>query len=513
VATPTEKPSISKGGTDFDKIVNLCLRRGLLFPNSDIYGSMAGFFDYGPYGVELKRNIEGSWWKNFVQDRADIVGMDGTIISHPMVWKASGHADAFNDPLVDCKKCKSRFRADHLVEDELKISVDGLSLEALQELINKHKLVCPKCKGELTVVRVFNLMFRTHVGPVEDESSIAYLRPETAQLIFADFKLIQASSRKQLPFGIAQIGKAFRNEIAPRNFVFRCREFSQMEIEFFIHPAKINDCPLLGAQHRELEAFFYTAEMQEKQTQHQKMKIGDALKKGIIKTQWHAYWIAEIVKWFISLGLRPENMRVRQHVPTELSHYSTETWDLEYNYPWGWKELQGIANRTDFDLKQHAKFSGKDLSYFDVATGEKVIPYVIEPSTGVDRAFLTVLLDAFEERKEKEGSAIVLHLSPKIAPVKVAVFPLMKKDGLGEKAREIFESLKKMFATEYDEAGSIGKRYARHDEIGTPYCITVDYETLEEGASRGTVTVRERDSGKQERVPIETLGAFLAQRL
>ncbi len=502
-----KKPSssISKGATLLDKTINLCLRRGLLFPNSDVYGGMAGFFDYGHFGVELKRNIESSWWKNFVQDREDIVGLDGAIITHPQVWKASGHADAFNDPLVDCKKCKSRFRADHLVEEELKISVDGLSLEKLQELIGNHKIDCPKCKGELTTARVFNLMFRTHIGPVEDESSIAYLRPETAQLIFTDFKIVQAASRKPLPFGIAQIGKAFRNEIAPRNFVFRCREFSQMEIEFFIHPAKINECPLLSAEHRELEAFFFTSEMQEKKLPHEKKKMGNALEQGIIKTQWHAYWIAESLKWFKSLGIRLENLRVRQHVPTELSHYSSETWDLEYNYPWGWKELQGIANRTDFDLKQHAKFSGKDLCYFDAQTNEKVVPFVIEPSTGLDRAFLTVLLDAFEEREGKEGSAIVLHLSPALAPVKVAIFPLMKKDGLAQKAREVFELLRREFACEYDEAGSIGKRYARHDEIGTPVCITVDYETIEEGTAKGTVTVRDRDSGKQERVKITDL--------
>lgn len=504
MANETSKPSVSKGETLLEKTVNLCQRRGFIFQTSEIYGGMAGFFDYGSYGVQLKRNIESSWWKFFVESRDDLVGIDGAIISHPGVWKASGHVDSFNDPLVDCKKCRSRFRADHLVEDELKISTEGMASEKLQELIVQNRISCQKCKGELTPVRVFNLMFKTSVGPVQDDSSIAYLRPETAQLIFSDFKSVQATSRKQLPFGIAQVGKAFRNEIAPRNFIFRCREFEQMEIEFFIHPQKLNDCPKFSKEHENVETFFFTAKMQEEKAQHEKMTVGQALEQGLIKTKWHAYWIAESLNWFYSIGVKKENLRVREHVKTELSHYSSETWDIEYNYPWGWKEIQGIANRTDFDLKQHALHSKKDLAYFDAQTGERVIPFVIEPSTGLDRAFFTVLLDAFEE-KQGEGSQVVLHLHPLVSPVKVAVFPLMKKDGLGEKAREVHEMLKKSFACEYDEAGSIGKRYARQDEVGTPYCITIDYETIQEGPNKNTVTVRERDSGTQKRVAITDL--------
>ncbi len=506
------KSQVSKGETIVDKVINLCLRRGILFPTSEIYGSFAGFFDYGPYGAELKRNVENSWWKAFITDRDDVVGIDGSLITHPTVWKASGHVDAFNDPLVDCKKCRQRFRADHLVEQELKISVDGLSMAQVQDLIGQHKIDCPNCKGELTPARVFNLMFKTHVGPVADDSSVAYLRPETAQLMFVDFRQVQAASRKQLPFGIAQVGKAFRNEIAPRNFVFRCREFSQMEIEYFIRPDKINDCPLLTATHKAMEVQLFTSAHQAEKKEHEKMSLGEALERKIVKTQWHAYWIAEFLAWFYSLGVKPENLRVRQHVETELSHYSSETWDIEYNYPWGWKELEGIANRTDFDLKQHSKFSGKDLFVLDPATGEKVVPFVIEPSTGVERTVLTLLIDAFEEKSGDKGSSVVLHLSPKVAPVKCAIFPLMKKDGLSEKAREVFLSLKNEFACEYDESGSIGKRYARHDEIGTPYCLTIDYECLE-GATKDTVTVRDRDSGKQARVPIAGLKKTLAELL
>ncbi|MFQ5406082.1 MAG: glycine--tRNA ligase [Candidatus Micrarchaeia archaeon] len=509
MTNPSKPKQIVKGDTLLEKVINLCQRRALIFANSELYGGMTGFFDYGPAGIELKRNIEQSWWKNFVQDRADLVGIDGASITHPKVWKASGHVDAFNDPLVDCKKCNSRYRADHLVEDELKITVDGLSLEKVQNLIAKHKLTCPKCKGELTPARVFNLMFKTHAGPLQDESSATYLRPETAQLIFADFKIVQAASRKQLPFGIAQIGRAFRNEIAPRGFVFRCREFSQMEIEFFIHPKKLDNCPILTDELLNIETHVYTTKAQEEKKDHEKMTIGKALEKGLVQTKWHAYWIAESLRWFYSLGIKRENLRVRQHVETELSHYSNETWDVEYKYPWGWKELQGIANRTDFDLKQHEKHSGKDQSYFDAQTNEKIVPFVIEPSTGVERTFLTVLLDAFNENKSEKGSAIVLKLNPKLAPYKAAVFPLMKKEPLAQKAKEVFEILRKDFACDYDETGSIGKRYARHDEIGTPYCITIDFDSLE----KNDATIRDRNSGKQERVKISEIKETLRKKL
>ncbi len=486
---------------DFEKILSLSKRRGIIFPNSEIYGSFAGFFDYGNYGSQMKRNVENSWWKHFVTERMDMVGIDGAIITHPMVWKASGHTDSFNDPLVECKKCHKRFRADHLVESEQKISVDGLSLQQIQELLNKNKIKCPDCKGEFELVKLFNLMFRTHIGPVEDNNNAAYLRPETAQLIFIDFKQILNTSRKKLPFGIAQIGKSFRNEISPRNFVFRSREFSQMEIEYFINPKKMDDCPLLDKEHLNMSILFYTEEMQQDKKPEKEMKIGDALKKGIIKTPWHAFWIAESLKWFLSIGIRQKNLRLRQHVKTELSHYSSETWDVEYNYPWGWKELEGIANRTDFDLKQHAKFSKTDLSYFDEETKERVVPYVIEPSFGLERTILTLLIDAYEEKKEKEEIKTVLHLNSDVSPVFVSVFPLMKKDELEKKSKEVYDLLKTDFVVEYDDSGSIGKRYARADEVGTPYAITIDFDSVK----NKDVTIRDRDSTKQIRVKTKDL--------
>ena len=497
------------------KVVNLCSRRGLLLPSGEIYGSLAGFFDYVGYGAQLKRNIESAWWDHFVRSRGDIVGMDGAIITHPKTWEASGHTANFNDPLVECGKCGSKFRADHLVEDELKISVDGLSIEALGELIQKHKLSCLKCKGALQTIQQFNLMFKTQVGAGAAQQT-AFLRPETAQLIFTQFKAAQASGRLALPFGIAQVGKAFRNEISPRNFVFRCREFSQMEIEFFVDGSKLDECPLLKQFENE-KILVLTAKQQEAKdagkSEHthadgESFTIADALAKKVIGTAWMACWIGETLAFLRSLGVRGENLRLRQHVPTELSHYSKETWDVEYNYPWGWKELVGIAYRTDFDLKQHAKHSGTELFVFDEVAKQKIVPHVIEPSFGLDRLFFTILLDAYSENagKTDEGSTIVLKLSPQIAPVQVGVFPLMKKDGLAEKAREVAQLLKKHFAVEYDGSGSIGKRYARADEVGTPYCVTIDYDTLQDQ----TVTVRDRDTTKQERVKLDELFKAIA---
>ena len=506
-----------------DQVVSLCSRRGVLFPTGEIYGGLAGFFDYGPVGVELKKNLENAWWKHFVTLREDVVGIDGSIVTNPKVWKASGHLDSFTDPLVDCTKCKLRFRADHLVEDELKLSVDGIGTKQLDEMIVSHKVVCPKCKGELGNVRVFNLMFSTRVGVLENEENKVYLRPETAQSIFINFKAVQGTSRKQLPFGIAQVGKAFRNEIAPRNFVFRAREFDLAEIEYFVHPEKLNVCPLLSMEHLEFTALFYTSEMQAGKKKHEELKVSDLLDSGVIGAKWHAYWLVESYNWLTEVvGLKKENLRFRQHVKDELSHYSSETWDIEYNYPWGWKELQGVANRTNYDLSQHTRESGKELVVFDEATKTKVIPYVIEPSIGIGRLLFTVLLDAFyekQEKKEEQETANekgtekgngkgkdevknVLRLKPAISPVKFAVFPLMKKDGLAEKAREVCAMLKSLgVAVEYDESGSIGKRYARHDEIGTPWCITIDYDSLKDN----DVTLRERDSGKQKRLKIAKL--------
>jgi glycyl-tRNA synthetase len=492
-----------------DKVISLCKRRGIIFPTSEIYGSFAGFFDYGNYGSLIKRNIENSWIKYFVTNREDVVLIDGSIITNPIVWKASGHLDSFNDPLVECKKCHKRFRADHLVESSLNISVDGLSKEQIQEIISKHKIVCPDCKGEFTLIKMFNLMFKTNVGATEDDSSIAYLRPETAQLIFTNFKQIMLTSRKKLPFGIAQIGKAFRNEISPRNFVFRSREFNQMELEYFIHPKKVNECQFLTEEYLNYEVNVLSEEMQDKKIEHKKMKIDELLSKSIIKTPWHAYWILESIKWLNSIGIRLDNLRIRQHTKTELSHYSLETWDIEYNYPWGWKELVGIANRTDFDLKQHTKFSKKDLSYFDEEAKEKIIPFVIEPSFGLERTLLTLLIDNYFEKEENGEIKIVLKLKPEIAPIKVAVFPLMKKDGLDEKAKEVFKMVKQHFIAEYDDTGSIGKRYARADEIGTVACITIDYQTLEDN----TVTIRDRNTTKQIRVSVNEIKSVLEKFL
>ncbi|NYZ78376.1 glycine--tRNA ligase, partial [Candidatus Micrarchaeota archaeon] len=468
-----------------EEIINLCARRGMIFQNSEAYGVSAGFFDYGHYGALLKRRIENAFWKRFVETREDVIALESAIISPSGVWKASGHLDSFNDPLVECVKCKNRFRADHLIEQELKISVDGVSHAQLQELMTKHKLACPKCKSALSEIKSFNLMFKTHVGAVADEANAVYLRPETAQAMFIDFKTLQLASRKQLPFGIAQVGRSFRNEIAPRNFVFRVREFTQMEIEFFLHPEKLDDCPLLDEKLLALKANVLTAEAQEK-ADKEKPRITQKTFKELIKektigTKWHAYWLAEFLSWFYELGLKTERLRLRQHVKDELSHYSSETWDVEYDYPqWGWKELMGVANRGDFDLNAHAKHSGKDFTLFEEETKKRLTPHVIEPSLGSDRLLFTLLVDAFEKKTENGETKNLLKLAPSIAPVQVAVFPLMKKDGLAEKARKVFELLREAgFAAEYDEGGSIGKRYARADEVGTPFAVTIDYDSLE----------------------------------
>lgn len=486
-----------------DKVISLCSRRGIVFPTSEIYGAFGGFFDYGSVGVELKRNIVSSWWNFFVHSREDVVGMDGAIVTNPTVWKASGHVDAFKDPLVECSKCKTRYRADHLIEQELKLSVDGMSSEKLGELIKENKIKCGKCGGLLESVAPFSLMFKTFVGSVENSASEAFLRPETAQLIFTNFKAIMLSSRQKLPFGIAQVGKSFRNEISPRNFVFRAREFEQMEIEFFIHPKKLDEC-FIPKEELALVFRLCTQEMQEegKSSEVIELSLQQLIEEKVVKTRWHAYWLSQCMKWLQSIGLSKEKLRLRQHRKEELSHYSCETWDIEYNYPsWGWKELMGIANRGDFDLTQHSKFSGKDLSVFDEETREKIVPHVIEPSWGLDRLLFTLLLDAYSEKKEKEETKIILKLEPQIAPLKIGVFPLMKKDGLAEKAREVYFLLRNQFTCFYDESGSIGKRYARADEIGVPYCITIDYESLE----KNDVTVRDRDSTAQTRVKISEL--------
>src|SRR3954463_9062756 len=407
-----------------ETIVSLAKRRGFVFPSSEIYGGFGSTWDYGPLGVELKRNVKNLWWRGMVQTRDDIVGLDSAILMSPLVWQASGHLTEFADPMVDCKVCRHRFRADHLEGDR-----------------------CPDCGGELTDVRKFNLMFKTFVGPVEDDASVAYLRPETAQGIFVNFFNVQQSMRRKLPFGIAQQGKAFRNEITPGNFIFRTREFEQMEMEYFVRPGS------------DMES--------------------------------HEQWVRTRHEWHIKYGINPDHLRIRPHQQDELSHYSKATSDIEYMFPWGWGELEGIANRTDFDLRRHSEASNKDLTYFDDETNEHITPYVIEPALGVDRSMLTFLLDAYAEEPDKDETRVVLRFHPEIAPIKVAVLPLSKK--LADEAKKVHVQIRPYLMTQYDDTGSIGKRYRRQDEIGTPLCVTVDFDTLNDHA----VTIRDRDTMDQ----------------
>lgn len=448
-------------------IVALSKRRGFIYPGSEIYGGFANTYSFGPYGAELKKNVKDLWWKTFVQKRRDMVGLDGPILLHPKAWKASGHLDGFNDALIDCKACKSRFRCDHLIEDALHQSADGLDLPQMTELVHKNKVKCPKCGAQdFTEARNFNLMFSTHMSKTGADGDAAYLRPETAQAIFLDYKNIVDTMRVRIPFGVAQIGKAFRNEITPGNFVFRVIEFEQMEIEYFIREAAWE------------ETF--------------------------------AAWLSSMHDWCRLIGLDPSRVHEKEHPKEQLSHYSKRTVDLVYDFPFGTSELYGLAYRTDFDLKQHAQFSGQTLEYTDPETREKFVPHVIEPTFGVERTLLALLCDAYEEEKLENGEMrTVLHFAPRIAPVKAAVFPLMKKEPLAEKAQQVFEKLNALWHCEYDESGAIGKRYRRQDELGTPYCITIDFDTLE----NDTVTLRDRDSMKQERVPISELVSILSDKL
>jgi glycyl-tRNA synthetase len=440
--------------TKLEEIVALCKRRGFIFPASEIYGGFRNTYDYGHYGVLLKNNVKNEWWRAMLQERDDIVALDSAIIQNPKVWEASGHLAGFTDPLVQCLgECKQRFREDDLREEQLG-SEDA-----------EGEIRCPVCGGELSEPRQFNLMFETYVGPVQDESNKAYLRPETAQGIFINFKNVLQFARKKPPFGIAQIGKSFRNEITPGNFIFRTFEFEQMEMEFFVPPAETDE--------------------------------------------WHKYWMDERVRWYTELGIRPEKLRLRAHGPDELSHYSSATSDVEYDFPMGWSELEGIANRGDFDLTQHAKFSGEKIEYVDSASGDRYVPHVVEPAAGVDRAMLSFMIDAYETEEVEGRERTVLRLHPKLAPVKAAVLPLVNKDGQPEKAREIYEELRELMPAEYDTGGSIGKRYRRQDEIGTPWGITVDHQTMDDD----TVTLRDRDSLKQDRLPIAELGTELTRRL
>ncbi len=427
---------------DLDTIVSLCKRRGFIFQSSEIYGGLGSCWDYGPLGIELKRNVKEAWWKAMVRGRDDVVGLDAAILMHPKTWEASGHLQNFTDPLVECKNCRKRFRAD---------AVEGKK--------------CPECGGELSDPRMFNLMFKTFMGPVEEDAAVVYLRPETAQGIFVNFQNVLNTTRKKLPFGIAQIGKSFRNEITPGNFVFRTREFEQMEMEYFVKP---------GTDQQAFET-----------------------------------WVENRFNWYVKMGMRKENLRLRPHAKDELAHYARACSDVEYLFPMGWSELEGIANRGDFDLKQHAKHSGKDLSYFDEESSEHMYPCVIEPSGGVDRATLAFLIDAYAEEPDKDEVRVVLHLHPDLAPVKVAVLPLSRNEKLKTLSQEVYARIRANWTTQFDDAQSIGRRYRRQDEIGTPYGVTIDFQSVEDNQ----VTIRDRDSMRQIRVPLKGLEDTLRAKL
>lgn len=453
-----------------DTLVALCKNRGYVYSGSEIYGGLANTWDYGPLGVELKNNVKEAWRRKFIQENQYNVGLDAAILMNPTTWVASGHVGGFSDPLIDCKECKTRHRADKLIEEWMHDNnceeiVDGWPDEKMIAYMDEHGINCPNCgKHNFTDIRKFNLMFKTFQGVTEDAKSEIYLRPETAQGIFVNFKNVMRTTRKKLPMGIAQIGKAFRNEITPGNFTFRTREFEQMELEFFCKPGT--------------------------------------------DMEWQNYWKEFCKQWLLNLGMTEENIRLRDHSLEELSHYSNGTTDIEYAFPFGWGELWGIADRTDFDLKSHMKVSKEDLSYTDTETGEKFVPYCIEPSVGADRVTLAFLCDSYEEEKLEDGDTrVVLHLHPALAPYKVAVLPLSKK--LSDKAGEVYQKLSKKFMCDYDEAGSIGKRYRREDEIGTPYCVTVDFDTLEDD----TVTVRDRDTMEQIRLKIDEVATWVENKL
>ena len=441
---------LSSSQVSMDKLVSLCKRRGLVFPSSEIYGGLGSTWDYGPLGVELKKNIKDAWWRSLVQSRDDVVGIDAAILMHPQVWVASGHAEGFSDPMVECKECNRRWRVDEVI---------------IHNMVSDSK--CPECSAvdSFTEPRQFNLMFKTFVGPVEEGAAQVWLRPETAQGIFVNFSNVLNTTRKKLPFGVAQIGKAFRNEITPGNFIFRSREFEQMEMEFFVKPGTDDE--------------------------------------------WFRYWVEERFRWYKGLGIREENLRLRPHGEDELAHYARGCYDVEYLFPIGWSELEGIANRGDFDLTQHASHSGKDMSYFDDETSQRYTPYVIEPSAGVDRSALAFLVDAYDEEPDKNEMRVVLRFHHDIAPVKVAVLPLSRKEPLANRARSIYAELREHWTVQYDEAQSIGRRYRRQDEIGTPLCVTVDFQALEDNA----VTIRHRDDMGQIRVPVSGLAETLRNKL
>jgi glycyl-tRNA synthetase len=479
-----------------DEIATFCKRKGFVYPSSEIYGGMKGFFDFGPLGVELVNNIKADWWKFFVTDRENMVGIDASIISHPRVWKASGHLDNFGDLVLSCSKCKKKIRADHFVEEYTGLNVEGMKAEEINKIIADKKLKCPDCKSGFESLKDFNLLFETNVGAEEGKTSVAYLRGETAQGMFTNFKLISETTRQKLPFGIAQIGKCFRNEISPRDFMFRGREFTIGEFEFFIHPNE-QKCNLLSKEQLTLAVFLLDEKTQKKGSKELTKTTISSMVSEKKLDEWHAYWLAEQIKWICSLGLGEKNVKVREHTKTELSHYSSATFDVDYSFPFGSKEIAGNANRGQYDLGQHIKESGQKLELFDEESKTNVVPRVVEPTFGIERIVLAVLVEAYNDDKERGN--IVLKLRPGLAPIKVAVFPLVNK--LHDKSREVFELLRKSFACFYDKSGSIGRRYARMDEIGTPFCVTIDFETLEDGC----VTVRDRDTTEQKRVKITEL--------
>jgi len=447
---------------DMDKMMSLSKRRGFMFQSSEIYGGLGSTWDYGPLGVEIKRNVKEAWWRSVVTERDDMVGLDAAILMHPQVWVASGHVENFSDPLVECKECNSRFRQDHLLEET------GIDPESPKAKTALKDLRCPNCGSELGPPRRFNLMFKTFMGPVEDTANEVFLRPETAQGIFVNFKNVLDSTRKKLPFGIGQIGKSFRNEITPGNFTFRTREFEQMEAEFFVKPGS--------------------------------------------DEEWLDSWVKSRYQWYVGLGIRTENLRVRKHGDDELAHYAKACYDVEYRFPWGWGELEGIANRGDFDLRQHQEVSGQDMTYFDESEegdDRRYLPYVIEPSGGVDRATLAFWLDAYDEEPDGDNVRVVSHIHRDLAPVTVAALPLSRNDKLLPTARSVYDLLRKHFKTQYDDSQAIGRRYRRQDEIGTPYCITIDFDTIDDNQ----VTIRDRDTMHQARVPVSELVDILKDKL
>ncbi|MFO7711347.1 MAG: glycine--tRNA ligase [Candidatus Woesearchaeota archaeon] len=488
-----------------EKITTFCKQKGFIFQSSEIYGGLSGFWDYGPLGVELFNNLKQHWWKTFIHSQENMVGLDASIISHPRIWKASGHLDSFGDLLITCSKCKKKYRADHLIEEKLDLNVEGMEIEKINQIISENNLACPECKGEFAELKDFNLLFPTQVGAEEGKASEAYLRGETAQGMFTDFKLIAESQRLKLPFGIGQIGKCFRNEISPRDFIFRCREFSIAEFEFFLHP-KDEKCGLLTESDLNLEFNFMDADTQEKNENVLKKATIRELLSGKKLGEWHAYWLSRQIRWTMDIGLSKENIKVREHTKDELSHYSSATFDMDYSFPFGSKEIAGNANRGQYDLTQHMKESGQKMQIYDEDAKEKVIPRVIEPTFGMDRVFLATLVDAFTD--DNRGN-IVLKLEPSLAPIKCAILPLMNKENLTKMAREVFNELNQHFNCIYDKSGSIGRRYARQDEIGTPFCITIDYDSLE----NDDVTIRDRDTTEQTRVKKEDLAGAILKRL